>query len=100
MAVIVEPAIAVEATINSDNVNQLTLAWIYRTHGQGIKATSLEVNGILYFTVPDNVYSHAWSVGDTVIWDNRGVLHRAAPYDPSSPREMLRTTVLGDEPIQ
>jgi alpha-ketoglutarate-dependent taurine dioxygenase len=51
-------------------------------------------------TVADKVYSHAWSVGDTVIWDNRGVLHRAAPYDPSSPREMLRTTVLGDEPIQ
>ena len=51
-------------------------------------------------TVPDKVYSHGWSVGDTVIWDNRGVLHRAAPYDPSSPREMLRTTVLGDEPIQ
>jgi alpha-ketoglutarate-dependent sulfate ester dioxygenase len=51
-------------------------------------------------TVPDKVYSHKWSVGDTVIWDNRGVLHRAAPYDPNSPREMLRTTVLGDEPIQ
>jgi alpha-ketoglutarate-dependent taurine dioxygenase len=51
-------------------------------------------------TVPDKVYSHTWSVGDTVIWDNRGVLHRAAPYDPSSQREMLRTTVLGDEPIQ
>ncbi|MGA8331401.1 MAG: TauD/TfdA family dioxygenase, partial [Mycobacterium sp.] len=45
-------------------------------------------------------YSHTWSVGDTVIWDNRGVLHRAARYDPSSAREMLRTTVLGDEPIQ
>jgi alpha-ketoglutarate-dependent sulfate ester dioxygenase len=51
-------------------------------------------------TVPENVYSHDWSVGDTVIWDNRGVLHRAAPYDPGSAREMLRTTVLGDEPIQ
>ena len=51
-------------------------------------------------TVAGKVYSHAWSVGDTVIWDNRGVLHRAAPYDPSSPREMLRTTVLGEEPIQ
>ena len=24
-----------------------------------------------------------WSVGDTVIWDNRGVLHRAAPYAPT-----------------
>ena len=51
-------------------------------------------------TVRDKVYSHTWSIGDTVIWDNRGVLHRAAPYDPSSAREMLRTTVLGDEPIQ
>jgi alpha-ketoglutarate-dependent sulfate ester dioxygenase len=51
-------------------------------------------------TARDRVYSHAWSVGDTVIWDNRGVLHRAAPYDPDSQREMLRTTVLGDEPIQ
>ncbi len=51
-------------------------------------------------TTPERVYSHRWSVGDTVIWDNRGVLHRAAPYDPDSPREMLRTTVLGDEPIQ
>jgi alpha-ketoglutarate-dependent taurine dioxygenase len=51
-------------------------------------------------TTPERVYRHAWSVGDTVIWDNRGVLHRAAPYDENSPREMLRTTVLGDEPIQ
>jgi alpha-ketoglutarate-dependent taurine dioxygenase len=51
-------------------------------------------------TTTDKVYSHTWSVGDTVIWDNRGVLHRAAPYAPDSRREMLRTTVLGDEPIQ
>jgi alpha-ketoglutarate-dependent taurine dioxygenase len=51
-------------------------------------------------TVRDKVYSHTWSIGDTVVWDNRGVLHRAAPYDPDSAREMLRTTVLGDEPIQ
>jgi alpha-ketoglutarate-dependent taurine dioxygenase len=51
-------------------------------------------------TRPERVYRHSWSVGDTVIWDNRGVLHRARPYDPGSRREMLRTTVLGDEPIQ
>ena len=51
-------------------------------------------------TQPHLVYSHRWSVGDMVIWDNNGVLHRAAPYDANSPREMLRTTVLGDEPIQ
>lgn len=51
-------------------------------------------------TARELVYRHSWTVGDTVIWDNRGVLHRAAPYDPGSDREMLRTTVLGDEPIQ
>jgi alpha-ketoglutarate-dependent taurine dioxygenase len=51
-------------------------------------------------TQPEFVYRHSWSVGDTVIWDNRGVLHRAIPYAADSPRELLRTTVLGDEPIR
>jgi alpha-ketoglutarate-dependent taurine dioxygenase len=51
-------------------------------------------------TTPDRVYRHEWSLGDVVIWDNRGVLHRACPYDPSSPRDMHRTTFAGDEPIQ
>ena len=30
-------------------------------------------------TTPDRVYRHEWAVGDLVIWDNRGVLHRALP---------------------
>jgi alpha-ketoglutarate-dependent taurine dioxygenase len=51
-------------------------------------------------TTPDRVYRHEWQLGDLVIWDNRGVLHRALPYDPSSPRDMHRTTFAGDEPIQ
>jgi alpha-ketoglutarate-dependent taurine dioxygenase len=51
-------------------------------------------------TTPDRVYRHTWQVGDVVIRDNRGVLHRALPYDPSSPRDMHRTTFAGDEPIQ
>lgn len=51
-------------------------------------------------TTPERVYRHEWSLGDVVIWDNRGVLHRACPYDPSSPRDMHRTTFAGDEPIQ
>lgn len=51
-------------------------------------------------TRPEVVCRHAWSVGDLVIWDNRGVLHRACPYDPSSPRDMHRTTLHGDEPVQ
>jgi alpha-ketoglutarate-dependent taurine dioxygenase len=48
----------------------------------------------------DRVYRHEWDVGDLVIWDNRGVLHRALPYDAESPRDMHRTTIAGDEPIR
>ena len=51
-------------------------------------------------TTPDRVFRHSWTVGDMVIWDNRGVMHRALPYDASSPRDMHRTTLHGDEPIQ
>lgn len=43
--------------INSSNVHSLTLAWLYATGTQAIKSTPLEVNGILYLTVPDNVWA-------------------------------------------
>ena len=46
--------------------------------------------------VPERVYRHEWAVGDLVIWDNRGVLHRATRYDPSSARDMHRTTIAGE----
>ena len=55
---------------------------------------------IEFATQPRFTYSHTWHVGDLVIWDNRGVLHRACRYDATSPRDMHRTTLYGDEPIQ
>ena len=51
-------------------------------------------------TAPERVYRHEWTVGDLVIWDNTGVMHRVHPYDPASGREMHRTTMSGDEPIR
>lgn len=51
-------------------------------------------------TPPGSTYLHHWRVGDLVVWDNAGLLHRAHPYEPSSPREMHRTVLLGDEPIE
>jgi len=51
-------------------------------------------------TVPERVYRHEWAVGDLVIWDNRGVLHRATPYDATSARDMHRTTIAGNEVVQ
>ena len=43
--------------INAGNVGSLTLAWVFQPHGSSIKSTPLEVNGILYFTAPDNVWA-------------------------------------------
>ncbi|GAA3384926.1 TauD/TfdA dioxygenase family protein [Cryptosporangium minutisporangium] len=50
-------------------------------------------------TAPDRVLRHHWSVGDMVMWDNRGLVHRACPFDRAQPRRMHRTTVVGDEAI-
>lgn len=45
---------------------------------------------------PSRVYSHKWRPGDTVIWDNRSLLHRARPYDYSQLREFIAVRVAGD----
>jgi alpha-ketoglutarate-dependent taurine dioxygenase len=47
----------------------------------------------------DIVYRHEWTVGDLVVWDNCGTMHRVIPYDPNSGRMMHRTTLFGVEPI-
>jgi alpha-ketoglutarate-dependent 2,4-dichlorophenoxyacetate dioxygenase len=44
------------------------------------------------------VYSHKWRVGDLVMWDNRQVMHRARPFPPHEPRDVRRTTLVGDGP--
>lgn len=48
---------------------------------------------------PQRVYAHEWRVGDLVIWDNRSLLHRGLPYDPTERRVMHRATVAGDKPL-
>jgi alpha-ketoglutarate-dependent taurine dioxygenase len=48
-------------------------------------------------TQPARTYRHEWTLGDLLIWDNTGVLHRAEPYPVESGRMMHRTTLLGEE---
>jgi alpha-ketoglutarate-dependent taurine dioxygenase len=50
-------------------------------------------------TQPQFTLRHTWRVGDLVIWDNTGMLHRALPFEPSSVRLMHRTTLMGEEPV-
>jgi alpha-ketoglutarate-dependent 2,4-dichlorophenoxyacetate dioxygenase len=44
------------------------------------------------------VYAHAWRVDDLVMWDNRRTMHRARPFPAHEPRDMRRTTLVGDGP--
>ncbi|MDE2303754.1 MAG: TauD/TfdA family dioxygenase [Sphingomonadales bacterium] len=45
------------------------------------------------------VYRHKWQAGDFLLFDNTGAMHKAAPYRLDSKRQMLRTTLHGEEPI-
>ncbi len=41
-------------------------------------------------TGPENRWSHRWQPGETMIWDNRCVLHRGAGYDADRYRRLMR----------
>lgn len=49
-------------------------------------------------TQPQFVYSHQWRAGDLVMWDNRQTMHRGRPFPAHEPRDVRRTTLLGDGP--
>ena len=45
---------------------------------------------------PPRVYEHDWAPGDTVVWDNRCLLHRGRPWDMAEPRVMYHSRIAGD----
>jgi len=49
---------------------------------------------------PQYTYRHQWSMGDLVIWDNTGTMHRMVPFDKESGRRLHRVTLEGEEPIK
>jgi alpha-ketoglutarate-dependent taurine dioxygenase len=61
------------------------------------KSAELLVQLRVWATQPQFVYRRKWSVGDLVIWDNTGTMHRAMPYDPNSGRMLQRTKLEGEE---
>jgi alpha-ketoglutarate-dependent taurine dioxygenase len=52
-----------------------------------------------YATQDKYVYRHKWTVGDFLLWDNTGTIHRADFYPLDSDRLMHRTTLHGEEPV-
>ena len=52
------------------------------------EAQDLIDRAIAFCTQPEFVYSHHWTVGDVLIWDERSILHRGQPWDYSEPRTL------------
>jgi alpha-ketoglutarate-dependent taurine dioxygenase len=45
------------------------------------------------------IYRHNWQVGDILIWDNTGTVHRVVPFDLDCGRELHRVKLAGEEPV-
>ena len=56
--------------INQTNVHSLKLAWAFQTHAAALKSTPLEIDGILYFAVPNRVWAIDAKTGEQ-IWQFR-----------------------------
>lgn len=70
--------------INDGNITSLSFAWAYRLQSAGggfggaIKATPLVVDGVMYFTTPDNVWAIDARSGREIwhyTWQSKGGMH-------------------------
>lgn len=55
---------------------------------------------MVHATQDKYVYRHTWQMGDLLIWDNTGTMHRVLPFPEESGRELHRFTLNGEEPIR
>jgi alpha-ketoglutarate-dependent taurine dioxygenase len=110
-----EPSWAKARELMNIGEQELPLVWKHRSgrkslvlgctahHVIGMSAresTELLVRLREWATQPQFTYTHKWTVGDLVMWDNTGTMHRATPYPPDSGRMLHRTKLMGEEPFE
>jgi len=109
-----EPSLAKLQGMQAIGERELPLVWKHRSGRKSLiigctahrvidmsppKSAELLVGLREWATSEQFSYSHEWSVGDLVMWDNTGTLHRAEPYDLKSGRLLHRTKLAGEEPF-
>jgi alpha-ketoglutarate-dependent taurine dioxygenase len=109
-----EPDIKTLRQMQAIGDRELPLVWTHRSGRKSLvlgatarhvvdmdyrKSAELLVRLRDWATSPQFTYRHQWSVGDLVIWDNTGTMHRATPYDPAAGRLLQRTKLAGEEPF-
>ena len=109
-----EPSLAKLKAMQAIGERELPLVWKHRS-GRKSLILGCTAQRVLGFDTPESAetlvglrewatseqfsYSHEWKVGDLVMWDNTGTLHRAEPYDLQSGRLLHRTKLRGEEPF-
>ncbi|WP_095094326.1 TauD/TfdA family dioxygenase [Pseudomonas sp. Irchel 3A5] len=110
-----EPSLQKLQAMQAIGEKELPLVWKHRSGRKSLilGCTALHVTGLgvaqsaqvlvglrEWATAEPFSYSHEWQVGDLVIWDNTGTMHRAEAYDPGCSRMMHRTKLEGEEPFE
>jgi alpha-ketoglutarate-dependent taurine dioxygenase len=109
-----EPSLAKLKAMQAIGERELPLVWKHRSGRKSLilgctahrvlgvsaaKSAEILVGQREWATSPKFSYSHEWKVGDLVMWDNTGTLHRAEQYDLASGRMLHRTKLAGEEPF-
>jgi alpha-ketoglutarate-dependent taurine dioxygenase len=109
-----EPSLAKLKAMQAIGERELPLVWKHRSGRKSLilGCTAHRVLGVTaqksaeilvglreWATSQQFAYSHAWKVGDLVMWDNTGTLHRAEAYDLESGRLLHRTKLAGEESV-
>jgi alpha-ketoglutarate-dependent taurine dioxygenase len=107
-----EPSLAKLKGMQAIGERELPLVWKHRSGRKSlilgctahrvvgvdpVKSAEILVGLREWATSDQFSYSHQWSVGDLVMWDNTGTLHRAEAYDMKSGRMLHRTKLQGEE---
>ena len=107
-----EPSLAKLKGMQAIGERELPLVWKHRSGRKSLilgctahhvrdvsaaKSAELLVGLREWATSEQFSYSHEWHVGDLVMWDNTGTMHRAEPYDLNSGRLLHRTKLEGEE---
>ena len=66
----------------------------YQIEGMSELNSQKIITEVINFCTQDEfVYSHSWSLGDVLIWDERSILHRGRPWPYEEPRTMASICV-------
>ncbi len=70
-------------------------------NGMTLEASEAFLNQLWDYSTQEHFcYTHRWSKGDVVVWDNRATVHKRDGFDPHSRRVLYAAQVEGHKPYE